>query len=101
MSDSSPDQIRRSILPLRRVVVVNCYFDYSREPIRRPNKIPQAVGPIYLAGAFEREHCEVRFTRLGKQVEILLNPERVAPVGRNRGAVEWAIQFCNPGLWDI
>jgi hypothetical protein len=39
---------------------VNCYFDYSREPIRRPNKIPQAVGPIYLAGAFARELCEVR-----------------------------------------
>jgi hypothetical protein len=31
---------------------------------------------------------------LGKQVHILLNPERVAPVGRNRVAVELVIQFC-------
>ena len=35
---------------------------------------------------------------LGKRVDILVNPERVAPVGRNRVAVELAIQFCNPGL---
>jgi hypothetical protein len=47
-------------LPRKRVLVVNCYFDYSREPIRRPSKFPQAVGPIFLAGAFSRELCEVR-----------------------------------------
>ena len=35
---------------------------------------------------------------LGTRVDILLNPERVAPVGRNRDAVELAIQFPNPGL---
>ncbi len=35
---------------------------------------------------------------LGKQVHIVINPERVAPVGRNRVAVELAIKFCNPGL---
>jgi hopanoid C-2 methylase len=44
----------------KRVLIVNCYFDDSRQPIRRTNKIPQAVGPIYLAGAFARESCEVR-----------------------------------------
>jgi hypothetical protein len=60
MSASAPDQIPRSCLPRRRVLVVNCYFDYSREPIRRTTKIPQAVGPIYLAGAFATELCEVR-----------------------------------------
>src|SRR3977135_1490696 len=46
--------------PLKRVLIVNCYFDYSRQPIRRTNKIPQPVGPIYLAGAFARRQCEVR-----------------------------------------
>ncbi len=60
MSESAPDQIPRSSLSLRRVLVVNCYFDYSREPIRRPTKFPYAVGPIFLAGAFSRELCEVR-----------------------------------------
>ena len=47
-------------LPRKRVLIVNCYFDDSRQPIRRTNKIPQAVGPIYLAGAFARDLCEVR-----------------------------------------
>ena len=49
-----------SLSPRKRVLVVNCYVDYSREPIRRPTKFPQAVGPIFLAGAFSRERCEVR-----------------------------------------
>src|SRR3989440_1028523 len=46
--------------PLKRILIVNCYFDDSRQPIHRTTKIPQAVGPIYLAGAFSRERCEVR-----------------------------------------
>ena len=45
--------------PRKRVLIVNCYFDDSRQPIHRTTKIPQAVGPIYLAGAFSRELCEV------------------------------------------
>ena len=52
--------IAPSPLPRKRVLVINCYFDYSREPIRRTTKFPQAVGPIYLAGAFSRALCEVR-----------------------------------------
>ncbi len=49
-----------SRLPRKRVLVVNCYFDDSRQPIRRTTKVPQSVGPIYLAGAFARELCDVR-----------------------------------------
>ena len=49
--------------PRKRVLIVNCYFDDSRQPIRRTSKIPQSVGPIYLAGAFEQEFCEVRCIR--------------------------------------
>ncbi len=52
--------IAPSLSPRKRVLVVNCYIDYSREPIRRPTKFPQAVGPIFLAGAFSRDRCEVR-----------------------------------------
>ena len=44
----------------KRVLVVNCYFDDSRQPIRRTTKVPQSVGPIYLAGAFAAERCDVR-----------------------------------------
>ncbi len=44
----------------KRVMIVNVYFDDSRRPIPKTTKIPQAVGPIYLAGAFKRELCDVR-----------------------------------------
>ncbi|HEY0407392.1 MAG TPA: radical SAM protein [Pyrinomonadaceae bacterium] len=44
----------------KRVLVVNCYFDDSRQPLRRTTKIPQAMGPVYLAGAFSRSRCEAR-----------------------------------------
>ena len=44
----------------KRVLLVNCYFDHSHRPIHRSSKIPQAVGPIYLAGAFSRELCDVK-----------------------------------------
>jgi radical SAM superfamily enzyme YgiQ (UPF0313 family) len=40
--------------------VVNCYFDDLRENIARPRKIPMAMGPAYLAGAFDRNFCDVR-----------------------------------------
>ena len=56
----APVRTSGSTLPRRRVLIVNAYFDDSRQPIHRTNKIPQAVGPIYLAGAFSRELCEVR-----------------------------------------
>lgn len=46
--------------PRKRVLIVNCYFDDSRQPLRRTTKVPQAVGPIYLAGAFDRQFCDVR-----------------------------------------
>jgi hopanoid C-2 methylase len=44
----------------KRILIVNCYFDASRWPIRRALKIPQAVGPVYLAGVFSQKMCEVR-----------------------------------------
>jgi hypothetical protein len=42
------------------VLIVNCYFDDSRRPLRRTTKVPQAMGPVYLAGAFAPETCDVR-----------------------------------------
>lgn len=45
---------------LKRVLIVNCYFDDSRQPLRRTTKIPQAMGPVYLAGAFSPARCDVR-----------------------------------------
>ena len=56
----STNQRRDATLPRKRVLVVNCYFDDTRRPIRRTTKVPQAMGPVYLAGAFARETCDVR-----------------------------------------
>ncbi len=47
-------------LDRKRILIVNCYVDESREPIARTHKIPQAMGPAYLAGAFADEACELR-----------------------------------------
>lgn len=50
----------RNAIHRKRILIVNCYFDCSHRPLHRAFKIPQAVGPIYLAGAFSRELCDVR-----------------------------------------
>lgn len=44
----------------KRVLIVNCFFDDSRLSARRTTKFPQAMGPVYLAGAFKKDRCDVR-----------------------------------------
>jgi hypothetical protein len=44
----------------KRVLIVNCYIDDTRAPIRRAHKIPQAMGPAYLAGTLSPDLCDVR-----------------------------------------
>ena len=46
--------------PKKRVLIVNCYLDELRLPIRRSNKLPQAMAPAYLAGAFSSSLCDVQ-----------------------------------------
>ena len=46
--------------PIKRVLIVNCYFPEMREPIKRRNEVPDALAPVLLAGYFSRQHCEVR-----------------------------------------
>ncbi len=46
--------------PKKRVLIVNCYFDESRQSVPRPLKMPQALGPVYLAGAFNPRFCDIR-----------------------------------------
>ena len=43
----------------KRILIVNCYFDYTRRPVRRPLKVPQAMAPVYLAGTFSAELCDI------------------------------------------
>ena len=56
-SSSSAPSIHRRI----RVLIVNCYFDQDRRQAQRcTRKLPRPMGPVYLAGAFAPEFCEVR-----------------------------------------
>ena len=74
----------------KRVLIVNCYFDDSRQPIKRTSKLPQSVGPIYLAGAFSRERCEVRcYTELAsgplEDEQLLAWPDVLVLTGLTNG----------------
>jgi radical SAM superfamily enzyme YgiQ (UPF0313 family) len=52
----APAALRR-----KRILIVNCYFDDdTRKAQRFTRKLPKPMGPIYLAGAFAAELCEVR-----------------------------------------
>ena len=44
----------------KRILVVNCYFDETRRAIGRRLKIPQPLTPLFLAGMFSQNTCEVR-----------------------------------------
>lgn len=44
----------------KHVLVVNCYFDDSYQPVARPRKLPKAMAPTYLAGAFSAPLCDIR-----------------------------------------
>jgi hypothetical protein len=44
----------------RRVLIVNVFFDEYRRTSGSPHRVPRAMGPVYLAGAFARARCDVR-----------------------------------------
>ena len=44
----------------KRILIVNCFFDEMRFKVGRNTQIPQAMGPVYLAGAFASDACDVR-----------------------------------------
>ena len=45
----------------KRILIVNCYFDsVSRRGVPRPHMVPKPMAPVYLAGAFSREWCDVQ-----------------------------------------
>lgn len=44
----------------KRVLIVNCFFDEMRFKIGRNTQVPQAMGPVYLAGAFSPHTCTIK-----------------------------------------
>lgn len=50
----------RGTVPKRRVLIVNGYLPEVREPVRLTHEVPNTLAPVFLAGAFSRERCEIR-----------------------------------------
>jgi hypothetical protein len=44
----------------KRVLIVNAFFDEYWRTRGSPARVPRAMGPVFLAGAFSRERCDVR-----------------------------------------
>jgi hypothetical protein len=60
----------------RRVLVVNAFLDPLRCIGARPRSVPQSLAPVFLAGMFHRERCEVR--AYNEQASGPLDPEALA-----------------------
>jgi radical SAM superfamily enzyme YgiQ (UPF0313 family) len=46
--------------PVKKILIINCYFPEMREPIKRRNEVPDSLAPVLLGGFFSQEHCEVK-----------------------------------------
>jgi radical SAM superfamily enzyme YgiQ (UPF0313 family) len=47
------------IRPRKRALIVNCYADETRRPVRRSGKVPQSLAPAFLAGGFNPDRWEL------------------------------------------
>jgi len=45
---------------MKKILIVSCRFDEDRRGGSRPWRVPQAMAPAFLAGAFNPKLCEVR-----------------------------------------
>ena len=50
---------RNSVQTPKRILIVNCYMDDLRVPIRRKTKIPQSMTTVFLAGLFSSRLCDI------------------------------------------
>jgi hypothetical protein len=71
----------------KRVLIINCFLDETRRLVGRPHFVPQAVGPAYLAGAFNRELVDIR----------LYNELSAGPF-LNEKLIEWAQMVVLTGM---
>src|ERR1051326_192883 len=44
----------------KRVLVVNVYLPETREPVRLTREVPNTLAPVFLAGAFAPDTCDIR-----------------------------------------
>ena len=46
--------------PVQRALIVNCYADETRLPVARRHKVPNTLGPVFLAGGLHPRQWHIR-----------------------------------------
>ncbi len=72
----------------KRILIVNCYFDEARVPIRRRLKAPHPMTTAYLAGLFSKRLCDIKlydevFSGPLEDEKLLAFPDMVVLTGLN------------------
>lgn len=44
----------------KRILIVNCWFEELRVPVRRKAKLPQSMAAAFLAGVFSSRRCDIK-----------------------------------------
>lgn len=70
----------------KRVLIVNAFLDEYRRLGGSPFRVPRAMGPVYLAGAFSEASCELRiyseqYSGVLKDMRLLAWPEMLVLTG--------------------
>lgn len=60
MGQTPPSKRQGRTPAKKRILIINCFFDDSRQSVGRTNKVPWGMGAAFLAGACSRELCEIR-----------------------------------------
>ena len=57
-----PNQMNRPkvVLPKKKILILNCFVPEIRESIQMRNLVPNTLAPVFLAGMFSSENCEIR-----------------------------------------
>ena len=82
--------VRKRYRPRKRVLVVNVFIDEYGRTNGSPQRVPRAMGPPYLAGAFSRETCEVRlyneqYSGALEDLDLLAWPDMLVLTGVTSG----------------
>lgn len=56
---TNDDRRKPAVQTPKRILIVNCYMDDLRVPIRRKTKIPQSMTAVFLAGLFSARNCDI------------------------------------------
>ncbi len=86
----SRGRVAKGSAPSKRVLIVNVFFDDFRRTTGSPARVPQAMGPAYLAGALSRARCDVRlyneqYSGALEDVKLLAWPDMLVLTGLTSG----------------